>query len=58
MAPFPTIRVLTVTLLIGTAAAAPSILALGYANYSNRGELLVRDQGTAACRVPGPVGCC
>jgi O-antigen/teichoic acid export membrane protein len=34
--------VLTVTLLIGTAAAAPSILALGYANYSNRGDLLVR----------------
>ena len=28
------------TLLIGTAAAAPSILALGYANYSNRGDLL------------------
>ncbi|WP_247514908.1 hypothetical protein [Bradyrhizobium sp. 157] len=34
--------VLTVTLLVGTAAAAPSILALGYANYSNRGDLLVR----------------
>jgi O-antigen/teichoic acid export membrane protein len=34
--------VLTVALLIGTAAAAPSILALGYANYSNRGDLLVR----------------
>ncbi|UPJ51942.1 hypothetical protein IVB30_11680 [Bradyrhizobium sp. 200] len=37
--------VLTVTLLIGTAAAAPSILALGYANYSNRGDLLVRTKG-------------
>lgn len=36
---------LTLTLLIGTAAAAPSILALGYANYSNRGELLVRAKG-------------
>jgi O-antigen/teichoic acid export membrane protein len=36
---------LTVTLLIGTAAAAPSILALGYANYSNRGGLLVRTKG-------------
>ena len=36
---------LTVTLLIGTAAAAPSILALGYANYSNRGDLLVRTKG-------------
>lgn len=34
--------VLTGVLLIGTAMAAPSILALGYANYSNRGELLVR----------------
>jgi O-antigen/teichoic acid export membrane protein len=36
---------LTVTLLIGTAAIAPSILALGYANYSNRGGLLVRTKG-------------
>jgi O-antigen/teichoic acid export membrane protein len=36
---------LTVTLLIGTAATAPSILALGYANYSNRGVLLVRTKG-------------
>ena len=33
------------TLLIGTAAAAPSILALGYANYSDRGELLWRTKG-------------
>jgi O-antigen/teichoic acid export membrane protein len=33
------------TLLIGTAAAAPSILALGFANYSNRGELLWRTKG-------------
>lgn len=31
---------LTVTLLVGTAIAAPSILALSYANYSNRGALL------------------
>lgn len=37
--------VLTVTLLLGTAAAAPSILALNYANYSNRGDLLVRAKG-------------
>jgi O-antigen/teichoic acid export membrane protein len=37
--------VLAVTLLIGTAAAAPSILALSYANYSNQGELLVRSKG-------------
>jgi O-antigen/teichoic acid export membrane protein len=32
-------------LLIGTAVIAPSILALGYANYSNRGDLLVRMKG-------------
>jgi O-antigen/teichoic acid export membrane protein len=37
--------VLTVTLLVGTGAVAPSILALGYANYSNRGNLLVRTKG-------------
>jgi len=37
--------VLTITLLIGTSAVAPSILALSYANYSNRGELLVRTKG-------------
>jgi hypothetical protein len=36
---------LVMTLLIGTCAVAPSILALGYANYSNRGELLVRTKG-------------
>jgi O-antigen/teichoic acid export membrane protein len=36
---------LTVTLLIGTAVIAPSILALGFANYSNRGGLLVRTKG-------------
>jgi O-antigen/teichoic acid export membrane protein len=36
---------LTVTLLIGTSAIAPSILALSYANYSNRGELLARTKG-------------
>jgi O-antigen/teichoic acid export membrane protein len=34
--------IVAVTLLLGTAAAAPSILALSYANYSNRGDLLVR----------------
>ena len=32
--------VLTATLLVGTAMAAPSILALSYANYSDRGALL------------------
>jgi O-antigen/teichoic acid export membrane protein len=31
---------LTMTLLIGTAVAAPAILAASYANYSNRGKLL------------------
>ncbi len=36
---------LAITLLIGTSAVAPSILALGYANYSNRGNLLVRTKG-------------
>lgn len=36
---------LTVTLLLGTAAAAPSILALNYASYSNHGDLLVRAKG-------------
>jgi O-antigen/teichoic acid export membrane protein len=36
---------LAVTLLIGTSAIAPSILALGYANYSNRGQLLARTKG-------------
>ncbi|MGB9115395.1 hypothetical protein [Bradyrhizobium sp.] len=33
---------LAITLMIGTGVVAPSILALGYANYSNRGDLLVR----------------
>lgn len=37
--------VLAIVLLIGTGAVAPSILALGYANYSNRGDLLVRTKG-------------
>jgi O-antigen/teichoic acid export membrane protein len=36
---------LAITLLIGTALVAPSILALSYANYSNRGGLLVRTKG-------------
>jgi hypothetical protein len=36
---------LAVTLLIGTSAVAPSILALVYANYSSRGVLLVRTKG-------------
>lgn len=36
---------LAVTLLIGTGAIAPAILALSYASYSNRGALLVRSKG-------------
>ena len=36
---------LAIILLIGTGVVAPSILALGYANYSNRGDLLVRTKG-------------
>jgi O-antigen/teichoic acid export membrane protein len=36
---------LTAILLIGTSVAAPSILAVNYANYSNRGALLVRTKG-------------
>lgn len=37
--------VLTITLLIGAGAAAPSILALGYAHYSDRSDLLMRSKG-------------
>jgi O-antigen/teichoic acid export membrane protein len=37
--------VLTLTLLIGAALAAPSVLALGFAGYSDRGELLARSKG-------------
>jgi O-antigen/teichoic acid export membrane protein len=36
---------LAAILLIGTTAAAPSILAVNYANYSNQGALLVRAKG-------------
>jgi O-antigen/teichoic acid export membrane protein len=36
---------LTITLLIGTSAVAPAILALSFANYSNRGDLLARTKG-------------
>jgi O-antigen/teichoic acid export membrane protein len=36
---------LAMILLIGAAASAPSILAFNYANYSNRGHLLVRTKG-------------
>jgi O-antigen/teichoic acid export membrane protein len=57
---------LTMTLLIGTSAIAPSILALGYANYSNRGNLVARVKGlqlavflilsVALIRPMGPLG--
>jgi O-antigen/teichoic acid export membrane protein len=33
---------LSVTLLIGTCGATPAVLAMSYANYSNRGPLLLR----------------
>jgi O-antigen/teichoic acid export membrane protein len=36
---------LMLTLLIGAAAVAPSMLSLGYALYSDRGELLARSKG-------------
>jgi O-antigen/teichoic acid export membrane protein len=36
---------LAVTLLLGSAAVAPALLALGLANYSNRGDLLIRTKG-------------
>ena len=36
---------LAITLLMGTGVIAPSILALSYANYSDRGDLLVRSKG-------------
>ena len=36
---------LTLTVLLGTCAAAPSILASGYASYSNRPDLLMRTKG-------------
>ncbi|HKU08085.1 MAG TPA: hypothetical protein VJR30_18625 [Bradyrhizobium sp.] len=36
---------LTYVLLIGAGIVAPSLLALGFANYSNRGELLARTKG-------------
>jgi len=37
--------VLTFALLVGTGMVAPSLLALGFASYSNRGELLARTKG-------------
>ncbi|MCG2643584.1 MULTISPECIES: hypothetical protein [Bradyrhizobium] len=36
---------LAVTLLLGSAAVAPSLLALVFASHSNRGELLIRIKG-------------
>jgi O-antigen/teichoic acid export membrane protein len=36
---------LAVTLLLGSAVVAPSLLALVFANHSNRGELLIRTKG-------------
>ncbi|MFT4116891.1 lipopolysaccharide biosynthesis protein [Bradyrhizobium sp.] len=36
---------LAMTLLLGSAAVAPSLLALAFANHSNRGDLLIRTKG-------------
>jgi O-antigen/teichoic acid export membrane protein len=36
---------LAVTLLLGAAAVSPSLLALGFANHSNRADLLIRTKG-------------
>ncbi|TPQ36247.1 hypothetical protein C2U70_12895 [Bradyrhizobium guangdongense] len=36
---------LTVTLLLGSAVVAPSLMAFVFANHSNRGDLLVRTKG-------------
>jgi len=36
---------LAVTLLLGSAAAAPSLMAFAFANHSNRGDLLMRTKG-------------
>jgi O-antigen/teichoic acid export membrane protein len=36
---------LAVTLLLGSAASAPSLMALVFANHSNRGALLIRTKG-------------
>ncbi|MDH6261631.1 hypothetical protein [Bradyrhizobium sp. BR13661] len=41
----PNDAALTFTLLIGSAVVAPSLMALGLANHSNRGYLLVRTKG-------------
>ncbi len=41
----PNDAALTVTVLIGSAVVAPSLMALGFANHSNRGDLLVRTKG-------------
>jgi O-antigen/teichoic acid export membrane protein len=59
-------RPLTVTLLIGTAVAAPAILAASYANYSDRGKLLASTKSLqllvfiilSVCVIPwlGPLG--
>ncbi|MBR0826198.1 hypothetical protein JQ596_11660 [Bradyrhizobium manausense] len=41
----PNDATLTVTLLLGSAVAAPSLMAFVFANHSNRGDLLVRTKG-------------
>lgn len=41
----PNDHALTVTLLLGSAVVAPSLMAFVFANHSNRGDLLVRTKG-------------
>jgi len=41
----PNDAVLTMTLLMGSTVVAPSLMALSFANHSNRGDLLVRTKG-------------
>jgi O-antigen/teichoic acid export membrane protein len=41
----PNDATLTVTLLLGSAIVAPSLMAFVFANHSNRGDLLVRTKG-------------
>ncbi|WP_370121609.1 hypothetical protein [Bradyrhizobium sp. USDA 329] len=41
----PNDATLTVTLLLGSAVVAPSLMAFVFANHSNRGDLLVRTKG-------------
>ena len=52
MAASPTTAPLAITLLLGSGVVAPSLLALVFANHSNRGDLLIRTKGLAARPLP------